>query len=146
MKKVCLALKNVESKTTFFRARQSVFDPVGEGDLLEGFGGKEDVAGVDILFVEQELVDEGFDLGILALREHAVHVATVDGVADAVGDAQLLPYLTGSVHRDIGALVGQPVIVGVAQHQQGTGADHGDELVVVVGHEVDAVAMKLLKL
>ena len=123
-----------------------VFNPVGEGDLLEGFGGKEDVAGVDILFVEQELVDEGLDLGILALGEHAVHVATVDGVADAVGDAQLLPYLTGCVHRDVGSLVGQPAIVGVAQHQQGTGADHGDELVVVVGHEVDTVAMKLFKL
>ena len=124
----------------------SVFDPVGEGDLLEGVGGDEDVAGVDARLAKEELVDEGFDLGILALGEHAVHVATVDGVADAVGDAQLLPYLTGCVHRDVGSLVGQPAIVGVAQHQQGTGADHGDELVVVVGHEIDAVAMKLLEL
>lgn len=124
----------------------SVFDPVGEGDLLEGVGGEEDVAGVDIGFAKEEFVDEGFDLGILALGEHAVHVATIDGVADAVGDAQLLPYLTGCIHRDVGGLVGQPAIVGVAQHQQGTGADHGDELVVVVGHKIDAVAMKLFEL
>ena len=74
-----------------------IFNPVGEGDGLEGVGGDEDVAGVDVGLAKQELIDEGLYLGILALGQLTVHVTAVDGVAHAVGNAKLAPHLAGSV-------------------------------------------------
>ena len=71
-------------------------------------------------------------------------MAIDDGIADAVGDAELLPHLTCRIDRDVGRRIGEPLEVGIAQHQESTRTDEGAELVVVVGQLIDAVAMEVL--
>ena len=94
--------------------------------------------------MQQELIDEGLHEWHLAFGQHAMGVSANDAIVHAVLNAELLPHLfcrlSGRQHR----LVGEPLVVGVAQQQQGTRTHHCAELMMVVGQLVDAVAVEVL--
>ena len=88
--------------------------------------------GIRFLLAQQEPVDESLDLRILAFGELAVSVLALNRKAHAILNSESLPNLTGCYTADVGSLVGQPFIIRVAEHQQGTRADEGAKLVVVI--------------
>jgi len=99
-----------------------------------------------LILSQQEAVYERLDEGELGFGQLAVAVAADDVAGHAVGDAETLPYCTGGLGRNVHRRVGQPYLVGIAQQQKGSRADHGTQLVLVVGQTVDGVAAEIVAL
>ena len=101
-----------------------------------------DVAGVGGA-AQQELVDEGQHLGILTFGQLAVSVPVDDAPAHAVADAEAVPHLACGLGRDEHRTVGQPLVIGIAEQQEGTRTYHRTQLVLVVRQTIDAVAVEI---
>ena len=76
-------------------------DPVVEIDVFIAVWSDAD-GGVLIVFAEEEAVDVSLYLGELHLGQLTVSVIGDDGIAHTVGNAELLPHLHSTVHRDVG--------------------------------------------
>ena len=90
--------------------------------------------GLHVRLFEQEAVDECLDEWIFGLWQLAVSVSARYAVTHAVFDAECAPHFLGCVDRHISALVGQPLIVGITEVEQGTRAYQCCQFVVVDWH------------
>lgn len=81
--------------TVLFEVNYSPRDPLLDFLVLEHIIHVKYIVGVNIL-AKQESVNECLNLRILALRQLAVAMLTLNGESHAVLNAELLPYLTGS--------------------------------------------------
>ena len=104
-----------------------------------------DIASCDVT-PQEETVDEGLHLGELTLGQLTVTVTTDDAPIHAVADAKALPHLLGGLGRNEHRGVGQPLVVGIAEQQEGARTDQCAELVLVVRQLIDTVTVEVLLL
>ena len=69
-----------------------------------------------------------------------------DAPTHAVTNAEILPNFLGSLSRIQHRAIGQPLVIGITQQQEGTRTNHRTEFVLVVRQAIDAVSVEVLLL